>query len=218
MSSHYDRGCLRLHTESHPKGSLLQHKHTLTNRVLAVFSLACKWKNTRAEEEGSANRRADSWNPSFSLAWRTNWEELNGGEEGEKSERNGEILPPNCRNVLAFADVFYHQHKKREREDWCVWQRHPLNQTLELQRGETTARKPWIWFWRYLCQFSYLVLHHWGLWALCSNLTLKHFSVQNQKAAIIINTAATALPFSQHRRHHAVLRRGGPDPAAVLCN
>lgn len=28
MSSHYDRGCLRLHTESRPKGSMLQDKHT----------------------------------------------------------------------------------------------------------------------------------------------------------------------------------------------
>ena len=46
--------------------------------------------------------------------WSDREREINGGKDldtetqKEKSERNTEILPPNCRNVLAFADNFCH--------------------------------------------------------------------------------------------------------------
>ncbi len=171
--SHIPRAPRCTHTHTHP------HTHTHSAGSFLSGPQMYPFEGRKGKERRRANREQIAETTAFHCSDREreiNGEnELDSETERKGSERNREILPPNCRNVLAFTDNFCLLLEK-EREDWCVWQRPPLNQTHELQRGETTAGKPWIWFWRYRCQFSYLVFHYWSFCASCSNRTFTHFS------------------------------------------
>lgn len=127
-----------------PRCSINTHTHT--DNAGSFFSLAHKWiEGRKRKERKRANREQIAETTAFH--WSDREREINGEKEfdTETKRKGSERKRANPTTQLQECLGFHRQPLpllEKEREDWCFWQQQPLNQTHELQRGETTAGKP----------------------------------------------------------------------------